>query len=807
VPKHQLQFCTQDAYAKKWGQQYATNYTGVMLNWESKSNQQLAAVMVHTNYPDVLAEVRLRVPENCYQFVSKDYHVFLFKSLLADPSIKSPISPSSYYLEEYSPIPVVKVLTDVCPLYLPENFIIPTQEQLDNLPVLNSQVQLDFERFYNLDKLPLTKHSKEDLVFDVNKNIGQFDVAMTRYATIFSYEVLRNSKPILPLIYELEALHTSESEGLVLTPQFSKEVYINKLFSFLLEEIHNHNLRLPPNWDKGFGRNLKLKYNSPITKNLVQLEFEKLKEVIFTKLCDSFQNESLMLKTVHEIIQLIGQHTLITRIELDNLKRFVSRQSGLQIHMNKLDSQITEARRHSLGVDTLESVVNCLVNLLTKETQHRYSDKHLWAWNGCYWEVVPDFTIVELYNRFFDQSTTKAYNKKLVLHGVKVQLLAELKRRDIEGVNFLNGFVTEQSQVLPHDPDMGLTYVLPFNYQPTQEIPTLFEDFLTECWGRTEDFKDKVYTLRQAMAVTFFNKAPSYQRAFLLHGAPQSGKTQLLNIIKELTPKHKRGAISPENWTNINSLLSLRTKMLNVCGELSESKDINSQIFKDVVDGGELDDNLKAKHRTSITAHGASLTNPEQTAMSVHKVTCAHWFASNHLPKTKDFSYGFSRRWLIFDFPNPVPSHKRIPDIATRIVRQEKEAILCWVISGFSTIANKSDYHLSESFKQKTEELGQKNNHVKWFLEASGLFVFDPHFAEQIDPLTLEEKNTLLNGLAYFESRKLYIRFKQVTNSTLNQTEFQHQMREFAATKGFLSVVCQAQDGGIETRYYGFREK
>jgi putative DNA primase/helicase len=53
----------------------------------------------------------------------------------------------------------------------------------------------------------------------------------------------------------------------------------------------------------------------------------------------------------------------------------------------------------------------------------------------------------------------------------------------------------------------------------------------------------------------------------------------------------------------------------------------------------------------------------------------AHWFASNHLPGTRDPSKGFTRRWVFLEFNEIIPDGKKIPDFDKIILNEEREQI------------------------------------------------------------------------------------------------------------------------------------
>src|SRR5579872_1987369 len=91
-----------------------------------------------------------------------------------------------------------------------------------------------------------------------------------------------------------------------------------------------------------------------------------------------------------------------------------------------------------------------------------------------------------------------------------------LDQLDLKGLNFVNGFLTVDGELKPHDPDYGRTYVLPYPYDPDKaaiENAPLFKAFLERCWSHNEDFEQKVALCQEAFGATLMGVAPQLQAA------------------------------------------------------------------------------------------------------------------------------------------------------------------------------------------------------------------------------------------------------------------------------------------------------
>src|SRR3546814_5826599 len=77
---------------------------------------------------------------------------------------------------------------------------------------------------------------------------------------------------------------------------------------------------------------------------------------------------------------------------------------------------------------------------------------------------------------------------------------------------------------------------------------------------------------------------------------------------------------------------------------------------------------------------------------------CAHWFASNYLPVSRDTTRGFIRRWLVLDFNHPIREEDKIENLAQILVAEERGAIAAWALEGLHRLLDnrRSEEHTSE---------------------------------------------------------------------------------------------------------------
>jgi putative DNA primase/helicase len=205
-----------------------------------------------------------------------------------------------------------------------------------------------------------------------------------------------------------------------------------------------------------------------------------------------------------------------------------------------------------------------------------------------------------------------------------------------------------------------------------------------------------------------------------LFGQPGSGKSQVTMIMRGLLPEDSVSSVPPQDWGDRFLPTQMFGKVLNFAGELSETKAIPGEIFKQVIEGEQISGQYKNQDIFRF--------NP----------TCAQWFSSNHLPKTRDSSDGFNRRWLIFEWNKRVDPAKRIPDLASIILEHETEAIVAWAVEGFVRLRRNRDYTLPSSHLACVDQMATDNNSVRYFLTTSPRILVGAHKTDkEITAVTL----------------------------------------------------------------------
>jgi putative DNA primase/helicase len=221
-------------------------------------------------------------------------------------------------------------------------------------------------------------------------------------------------------------------------------------------------------------------------------------------------------------------------------------------------------------------------------------------------------------------------------------------------------------------------------------------------------------------------------------------------------------------------------KLLNIAGELSENKKIDSARFKEIVCG----ETITGQHK-----NGQPFDFQPQ---------CAHWFSSNHAPKSDDSDDGFARRWLFFTFNKRLAKEGRIDDYEDVLLEAEREEIAAWAVRAIPRLME-TTYTKLPSSDQVEERVNQSINSVHYFLKAcSRILVGEKTHQELGVPA---EKALTKQGDLYTEYQSFCLSTVAVRPATL--TTFRERMDALASLLDF-QIHLRNSERGLQEIVYEF---
>lgn len=557
---------------------------------------------------------------------------------------------------------------------------------------------------------------------------GARDNEMTRMSGLFAQGVTRGELTLMEAIGRLRVWGDNLVQK-VAGDDVDIDKGIQNLVGFLIRDVMERKKVLPVGWDEGMDEAQKLAMGVNFTHEHEQWTYEQIMKYLQVELEKHGPSSVGWTVTIDAVLDRMARSSDMSSVAEGMIFGYICEISPRGVTMAKLERKLREIRTGEITGTNHNEIAVAVAKLMSEHGEIRHHNGKFWQWRGAHWAHLLDQDIQRVVSINFGSlsAARKQGDHTGIVKVMAINLSMALKRSDQAGVNFANGYLTEDLVLLPHDPDYGCICTLPFRYLP-EEVNNArkWDAFLDRVWsdpveGPDPDITEKKAALQEAMAATLFGKGVNYQQAFLLYGAAATGKSQLLRVIEELVPPEGRSAIPPNDWSDKFRPSEMAGKLLNIAGELSNTKFIDGQRFK-----------------TFITGETATVEAKFGRPFSFQP-TAAQWFGSNYLPQSKDTSAGFSRRWLFFEFNHPIPNSERVVDLGNLLVAEEREQIVAWVVSAMPRLIAQKTYTKSTSHQALEGEMKNQNNEVRRFITEGGVVNVIPGEVKVINRINRRE--------------------------------------------------------------------
>lgn len=229
-----------------------------------------------------------------------------------------------------------------------------------------------------------------------------------------------------------------------------------------------------------------------------------------------------------------------------------------------------------------------------------------------------------------------------------------------------------------HTPEYYSTVQLKAAYAPDAQCP-LFLRYLESMLGAEE-----IHLVQEIVGYLLLpvNKA---QKSFVFVGAPNAGKSTLLNVVQEILLGSENVSNIP--WQNLGDRFNraeLFGKLANIFADLPSKSIDDNGMFKALTGEDFITAERKNKDPFSFRPYARFL------------------FSCNEIPRNYgDRSEGFYRRLLIIRFERSVPKSQRDPNLTEKLAA-ERDGILMWALAGLKRLIA-SGYVFSETEKTLAE--------------------------------------------------------------------------------------------------------
>ncbi len=231
-------------------------------------------------------------------------------------------------------------------------------------------------------------------------------------------------------------------------------------------------------------------------------------------------------------------------------------------------------------------------------------------------------------------------------------------REDV--INTVSGSLTWSNdlkswRLQPHRREDYLTVQIPVRYEPSARCPR-FLDFLQQVFAGDKDGPDKALVVMEMLGYSLLTTC-RYEKFLLVIGGGANGKTVLLKVLESLVGPAMVCAVQPSQLDNKFQRAHLAGKLVNIVTEIAEGAEIADAQLKAIV-SGELT-TAEHKHKPPFDFHPFA--------------TC--WFATNHMPHSRDFSDAMFRRAIVLTFNNRFDGPRCDPNLIDKL-REELSGIL-----------------------------------------------------------------------------------------------------------------------------------
>jgi putative DNA primase/helicase len=253
-------------------------------------------------------------------------------------------------------------------------------------------------------------------------------------------------------------------------------------------------------------------------------------------------------------------------------------------------------------------------------------------------------------------------------------------------------FDANNLQLYPHNKDLYNCYHLDVNYDKEAKCPNWIK-FLESVFENDSDIKNKIDCLQEftGLAIT---PDMSKQVALFLSGTGSNGKGVFLEVIRSILEPASVN-LSLADLSDPNRAVRMIGKTLAFDGDIAKQAQFNDGVFKKAVVGEDI--NVKILFQNAST----------------HRPTCKFILAGNSLPRTRDSSYGYFRRWIIIKFNENFEGRENLNLIDD--LKKEKDGIFNWMVEGLKRIKGNVKITIPKSSTDTITEYTQVASSVHSF--------------------------------------------------------------------------------------------
>jgi len=188
------------------------------------------------------------------------------------------------------------------------------------------------------------------------------------------------------------------------------------------------------------------------------------------------------------------------------------------------------------------------------------------------------------------------------------------------------------------------------------------------------------------------------EKGIILYGGGSNGKTVFVNVLRAML----QGLVSELRLSDLSHCYRpamLLNKLVNISSEGEAVDLIDDALVKSIISGEPLAVEQKYKDPVII------------------KPFCKLVIATNHLPRSRDKSRGYFRRWLILHFDQEISEDRQDKQLSERIINSELDEIFYGALLGLRRLRQQDGFTMPESSKALLNEYEKTTNPAITFIE------------------------------------------------------------------------------------------
>jgi len=302
----------------------------------------------------------------------------------------------------------------------------------------------------------------------------------------------------------------------------------------------------------------------------------------------TFNAEGVTSKGINDLAEDILFHNNFTELELDSIKNLMKRYLKIsKSTLNKVIKSASVSDDDSQELTHHDIVEKYIGQHLPKSPNVVGSEGLLWRYKdeiGLY-DPFPLTNIEgEIGGYFPGKNCKKGSDYKAIARLVYHKLKKDDFFSDIPyGVAAKSNFIRIEDdgsiKYEPYTPDHRQRCKL--DVDPEQKPAPIFKQYLIDTFGEL-DKNPELILLQQCIGGLVSGTFRKVQRALLLKGGGSNGKSVLLELLENMFPPGSKSAVSPNDLNDDNCKADLYGKIINIVGELDETRPLRSS-FKDLI--------------------------------------------------------------------------------------------------------------------------------------------------------------------------------------------------------------------------------